>query len=60
FEKLIEGIQIFEKIEVLKQKSEHKQALKKLLQPFAQGKLTGKNLQEDIKKVKAYLNKFSK
>lgn len=56
FEKLIEGIQMFEKIQVLKSESRHAKAIGKLLQPFAYGQLNAVSLQKNIEKVNLYLN----
>lgn len=56
FEKLIEGIQMFEKIQVLKSDPRRVRAIGRLLQPFAYGKIDGESLQESIKKISAYLN----
>lgn len=56
FEKLIEGIQMYEKIQLLKTIPKHAQAIRKLLQPFAHERLNSITLQKDIRKVKSYLN----
>lgn len=56
FEKLIEGIQMFEKIQLLKATPKHAQAIRKLLQPFAYARLNSATLQKDIRKVRSYLN----
>lgn len=56
FEKLIEGIQLFEKIQQLKTNERHARAIRKLLQPFAYDKLNSANLQQSIKKISNYLN----
>ena len=56
FEKLIEGIQMFEKIQVLKSEPRHAKAIGKLLQPFAYRQLNAVSLQKNIGKVNFYLN----
>lgn len=59
FEKLIEGIQMFEKIQVLKSERGKARAIGKLLEPFAYGKLKkgDASLQKNVQKVNAYLNR---
>lgn len=57
FEKLVEGIQIFEKIQVLKQNPRYAKSIEKLLKPFAYGKINAATLDGDIKKLNAFLNK---
>lgn len=57
FEKLVEGIQMFEKIQVLKQNPRYAKSIEKLLKPFAYGKINAATLGEDIKKLNAFLNK---
>lgn len=58
FEKLIEGIQMFEKIEVLKADPHRERAIRKLLQPFSYERMDrNADLQENIRKVAAYLNR---
>ena len=56
FEKLIEGIQMFEKIQVLKSDPRRARMVGRLLQPFAYDKIKGASLQKEIRKVNAYLN----
>lgn len=56
FEKLIEGIQLFEKIQVLKKEERHARNIRKLLQPFAYGRISSDGLAKDIKKISDYLN----
>ncbi|ADV42795.1 DUF4091 domain-containing protein [Bacteroides helcogenes] len=56
FEKLIEGIQMFEKIQVLKADTKHERAIRKLLQPFAHERINSTSLQKDIKNISLYLN----
>lgn len=56
FEKMIEGIQMFEKMQVLKADVKQARTIQKLLQPFAYGQMNNKSLQKDIKKVSDYLN----
>lgn len=56
FEKLIEGIQMYEKIQLLKATPKHARAIRKLLQPFAYERMNSITLQKDIQKVKSYLN----
>lgn len=56
FEKLIEGIQMFEKIQMLKQDNKHARAIDKLLQPFAYKRLVSAEVQRNIQKVSKYLN----
>ncbi len=56
FEKLIEGIQMFEKIQVLKSDPRRARAVSRLLQPFAYDRIKGASLQKEIKKINAYLN----
>lgn len=56
FEKMIEGIQMFEKMQVLKTDAKQARIIQKLLQPFAYGQMNSKSLHTDIKKVSDYLN----
>lgn len=56
FEKMIEGIQMYEKMQVLKAEGKTKE-IRKLLQPFAHGQLNSGNLQKSLKKLNDYLNK---
>ncbi|MCD8183972.1 MAG: DUF4091 domain-containing protein [Bacteroides sp.] len=56
FEKLIEGIQMFEKIQQLKTDERRVRSIRKLLQPFAYGKLNSGNMQKSIKNINGYLN----
>lgn len=56
FENMIEGIQMFEKMQVLKADAKQARTIQKLLQPFAYGQMNSKSLQKDVKKVKDYLN----
>lgn len=57
FEKLIEGIQMFEKIQLLKSDPRHVRVIHKLLQPFGYERMnTGADLQENIRKVNSWLN----
>lgn len=56
FEKLIEGIQMFEKIQQMKTDERHARAIGKLLQLFAYDKMNSAELQKNIGKVKRYLN----
>lgn len=56
FEKLIEGIQMFEKIQLMKADPHHAQAIGKLLQPFAYDKMNSAELQKNIGDMKRYLN----
>lgn len=56
FEKLIEGIQLFEKIQVLKKEERHARAIRKLLRPFAYGRINSDGLAKDVKKISDYLN----
>lgn len=56
FEKMIEGIQMFEKIQLLKADPRHARTIRKLLQPFGYGQINGASLQKDINKVSGYLN----
>lgn len=56
FEKLIEGIQMYEKIQLLKVTPKHAKAICKLLQSFAYAQINSATLQKDIVKVKSYLN----
>lgn len=61
FEKLIEGIQMFEKIQILKTERNKTHDISKLLEPFSYEKLKNStSLQKDIKKINAYLNKDNK
>ncbi len=57
FEKLIEGIQMFEKIQLLKADGKHDRNIRKLLQPFAYDRINKADLQKNINKVSDYLNK---
>lgn len=57
FEKLVEGIQMFEKIQVLKQNPRYAKSIEKLLKPFAYGKSNASTLAGDIRKLNAFLNK---
>lgn len=57
FEKLVEGIQMFEKIQVMKQNPRYAKSAEKLLKPFAYGKSNAESLSEDIKKLNDFLNK---
>ena len=57
FEKLVEGIQIFEKIQVLKQNPRYAKSIEKLLKPFAYKKINASTLGEDIKRLNTFLNK---
>lgn len=60
FEKLIEGIQIYEKIQVLKKDPRHERAIGRLLQPFAHGRPDkAADLSGAIRKLNAYLNSAS-
>lgn len=56
FEKMIEGIQLFEKIQILKKEDRHARAIRKLLQPFAYNRISIDGLPKDIKKINDYLN----
>lgn len=56
FEKLIEGIQMFEKIQLMKADPHHAQAIGKLLQPFAYDKMNSAELQKNIGDMRKYLN----
>lgn len=56
FEKLVEGIQIFEKIQVLKKNPRYGNAIEKLLRPFAYGKCNASSLAEDVRRLNAFLN----
>lgn len=56
FEKLIEGIQMFEKIQLMKADPHHAQAIDKLLQPFAYDKMNSAELQKNIGDMRKYLN----
>ena len=57
FEKMVEGIQMFEKIQVLKQNPRYAKSIEKLLKPFAYKKINAATLGEDIKRLNAFLNK---
>lgn len=57
FEKLIEGIQMFEKMQLLKSDNKRAKEIKKLVQPFAFGNLNSANLQKSLLKLNGYLNK---
>lgn len=57
FEKLIEGIQLFEKIQVLKAGNKGANAaIKKLTQPFAHDQLNSTTIEKSLKKLTDYLN----
>ncbi len=56
FEMLTEGIQMFEKIQVLKQDARYKKTIRKLLRPFAYGNIKPASLPEDIHKLNTFLN----
>lgn len=57
FEKLIEGIQMFEKMQVLKAESKQANAaIKKLTQPFAPDRLNSTTIQKSLKSLNDYLN----
>lgn len=57
FEKLIEGIQMFEKIRILKAESpRHARAIDRLLQPFAYERLNADTLKEAMKAVRRYMD----
>ena len=57
FEKLAEGIQMYEKIQVLRKDPRHAKAIDKLLKPFAYGKLNAATLPEALRALNAYLNR---
>lgn len=57
FEKLIEGIQIFEKIQVLKADEKKAKAIAKLLTPFAYENIRQTDLSAAIQKLNNYLNR---
>ena len=56
FEKLIEGIQIFEKIQMLKLEPHRAHVVSRLLEPFAYEKINIALLQKKIEKISLYLN----
>lgn len=56
FEKLIEGIQMFEKIQLMKADKRHTRAIGKLLQPFAYDKMNDAEVQKNVANVRRYLN----
>lgn len=56
FEKLVEGIQTYEKIQVLKKNPRYNKALEKLLRPFAYGNINPSSISEDIRKLNTFLN----
>lgn len=57
FEKLIEGIQMYEKIQLLKADGKQGRNIRKLLQPFAYDCINKVDLQKKINKLNDYLNK---
>lgn len=56
FEKLIEGIQMFEKIQMLKLEPHRAHVVSQLLEPFAYEKINIALLQKKIEKISLYLN----
>lgn len=56
FEKLVEGIQTYEKIQVLKKNPRYNKAIEKLLRPFAYGNINPSSISEDIRKLNTFLN----
>lgn len=57
FEKLIEGIQLFEKMQVVKAENKSANAaIKKLTQPFAHDQLNSTTIEKSLKKLTDYLN----
>lgn len=56
FEKLLEGIQTYEKIQALKKNPRYNKAIEKLLRPFAYGNINPSSISEDIRKLNAFLN----
>ena len=52
---MVEGIQMFEKIQVLKQNPRYAKSIEKLLKPFAYKKINAATLGEDIKRLNAFL-----
>lgn len=56
FEKLVEGIQMYEKMQVLKKNPRYNKAIEKLLRPFAYGNINPSSISEDIRKLNAFLN----
>lgn len=57
FEKLIEGIQMFEKVQLLKAEDKHSRNIRNLLQPFAYDRINKIDLQKNINRLSEYLNK---
>lgn len=55
-EKLIEGIQLYEKIEVLRAEAKYDKALERLLQPFAYRQIKQTSLPEAIRRLNSFLN----
>ena len=56
FELMIDGIQLFNKIEALKQDPKYTKTLQKLLIPFRNGTFDNNSLEKDIRKINSYLN----
>lgn len=57
FEKLIEGIQMYEKMQILNKEKGNEKKIKNLLKPFAHDKLNKENIQSSVDALESFLNR---